>query len=190
MRKLVVWNLMTLDGYFEGTGPWDLAFHLMVWGDELEAFSLAQAEDIGTLLFGRRTYEGMAAHWTTAEGAIADFMNGVEKVVATRSTEPLTWNNSRRLEGEIPAAVEGLKQEEGKDIYVFGSADLGTDLIRHRLVDEYRICIAPVLLGAGRRLFEETGKLQKLELLEARPLSSGCVILRYAPTEAEPQETA
>jgi dihydrofolate reductase len=68
MRRLVVWNAMTLDGYFEGRTPWDLGFHETVWGDELEAFSLEQGQEIGTLLFGRRTYEGMAAYWTKATG--------------------------------------------------------------------------------------------------------------------------
>jgi hypothetical protein len=100
MRKLIVWNVMTLDGYFEGPTAWDLDMHGTVWGDELEAFSLEQGEEIGTLLFGRRTYEGMAAHWTQETGDIADMMNGIEKAVASRTLESADWNNTRLLSGE------------------------------------------------------------------------------------------
>ncbi|MPY89089.1 MAG: dihydrofolate reductase [Luteitalea sp.] len=180
MRKLVVWNLMTLDGHFEGPAPWDLAFHNSVWGEELAAYSLEQAKEIGTLLFGRMTYEGMAAHWTTAEGAVADFMNGVEKVVASRTLDAATWTNSRLLQGEVPGAVLDLKRQPGGDIYVFGSADLTASLLRHGLVDEYRLCLAPVVLGAGHPLFKPSDGRLEMTLLETRPLKTGGVILRYA----------
>lgn len=181
MRKLVVWNMMTLDGYFEGPKPWELDFHLIVWGDELEAFSLEQAEDIGTLLFGRRTYEGMAAHWSKESGAIADFMNAVEKVVASRSLEQVEWSNSRLLQGQLPEAVSELKQAPGKDIYVFGSAELAASLLRHALVDEYRLCLVPVVLGGGNPLFKPADEWLKMRLLETRALTNGGIILRYAP---------
>lgn len=180
MRKLVVWNMMTLDGCFEGPAPWDLAFHTSVWGEELEAFSLEQANEIGTLLFGRRTYEGMAAHWTTAEGAIADFMNGVEKVVASRTLQATDWANSSLLQGEVPDAVADLKRRPGRHVYVFGSADLTASLLRHGLVDEYRLCLVPVVLGAGHPLFKPSDRKLDMTLLETRPLRTGGVILRYA----------
>ena len=180
MRRLVVWNAMTLDGYFEGRKPWDLGFHETVWGEELEAFSLAQGKEIGTLLFGRRTYEGMAAHWTTATGAVADMMNAVEKAVATRTLDAATWNNTRLLKGDAVAAVRGLKAEAGKDIYVFGSADLLASLLAAGLVDEYRVCVAPVVLGGGNPLFKPQDQQIKLRLEGARPLKTGGVILTYA----------
>ncbi|MEH2533412.1 hypothetical protein V1277_000204 [Bradyrhizobium sp. AZCC 1588] len=113
MRRLVVWNVMTLDGYFEGKSPWDLGFLETIWGDELEAFSLEQGREIGTLLFGRRTYEGMASHWATATGVVADMMNSVEKAVATRTLDKATWNTTRLLKGDAVEAVRGLKAEDG-----------------------------------------------------------------------------
>lgn len=180
MRKLIAWDLMTLDGYFEGPAPWSLDFHTAVWGEELEAFSLEQCGAAGTLLFGRATYEGMAAHWTTAQGPIADFMNGVEKVVASRSLAAVEWNNARLLQGELPAAVAALKQQPGRDILVFGSAGLTADLLRHGLIDEFRICLAPVVLGAGQPLFKPSDRRIDMTLLEARPLKTGGIILRYA----------
>jgi dihydrofolate reductase len=180
MRRLVVWNMMTLDGYFEGRKPWDLGFHETVWGDELEAFSLEQGQEIGTLLFGRRTYEGMASHWTTATGPVADMMNAGEKAVATRTLDKATWNNTRLLKGDAVEAVRRLKAEDGKDIYVFGSADLLASLLAAGLVDEYRLCLVPVVLGGGNPLFKPQDQQVKMRLESARPLKTGGVILTYA----------
>lgn len=179
MRRIVVWNLMSLDGCFEGGKPWSLEFHMTVWGDELEAFSLEQGQDIGTLLFGRRTYEGMAAYWTRETGPIADMMNALDKAVATRTLNAADWQNTRLLKGEATETVGSLKAETGKDIYVFGSADLVSSLLAKNLVDEYRLCLAPVVLGNGSPLFRADGMRKDFELLESRPLKTGGVILRY-----------
>ena len=180
MRRLVAWNAMTLDGYFEGRTPWDLKFHETVWGDELESFSLEQLQEIGTLLFGRRTYEGMADYWIKATGAIAEMMNAVEKAVATRTLKAADWNNTRLLRGDAVQAVKALKAEGGKDVYVFGSADLLASLLAAGLVDEYRVCIAPVVLGGGNPLFKPQDQQIKMRLQSTRPLKTGGVILTYA----------
>jgi dihydrofolate reductase len=180
MRRLVAWNLMTLDGYFEGRTAWDLAFHETVWGEELEAFSLAQLEEAGTLLFGRRTYEGMAAHWSKATGPIADKMNAVQKAVASRTLSTAEWNNTRLLMGDAAETVKVLKAESGKSIFVFGSADLLSFLLRAGLVDEYRLCVAPVVLGAGTPLFKPQDRQITMRLESARRLQTGGTILTYA----------
>jgi dihydrofolate reductase len=180
MRRLVMWNLQTLDGCFEGKAPWDLEFHEAAWGDELEQFSLEQAEEVGTLLYGRATYEGMAGHWTTATGPIADFMNDVPKVVFSRTLDAATWRNARLVRRDAAEVVAVLKRGEGKDLFVFGSAKLSDSLMRHGLFDEFRVCVAPVVLGSGVPLFKPGGSRQDLSLLEARPLATGAVILRYA----------
>ena len=178
MRRLIMWNLITLDGYFEGAKPWDLPWHERVWGDELERFSLEQLGSADALVFGRMTYEGMAAHWQTATGEIADAMNRLPKVVCSRTLESAAWNNTRVARDAV-ADIAKLKREGDGDLYVFGSADLSRSLMDAALFDEYRIGIAPVIHGVGRRLFEDGLKPQALELLDARPLSNGCVILRY-----------
>jgi dihydrofolate reductase len=180
MRRLVVWNAMTLDGYFEGRTPWDLDFHETVWGDELESYSLQQLQEVGTLLFGRQTYEGMASHWSKATGAVADMMNAVEKAVASRTLEAADWNNTRLLKGDAVATVQSLKAEDGKDVYVFGSADLLSSLLKAGLVDEYRICLAPVVLGGGTPLFKPQDRQVKMRLESARTLKTGGAILTYA----------
>ena len=180
MPRLVMWNLQTLDGCFEGNAPWDLEFHETAWGDELRQFSLEQAEEVGTLLFGRATYEGMASHWTTATGPIADFMNDVPKVVFSRTLDAATWKNARLVRRDAADEVAELKRGEGKDLFVFGSAKLCDSLMRRDLFDELRLCVAPVVLGTGVPLFKPGGPRQNLALLQARPLATGGVILRYA----------
>jgi dihydrofolate reductase len=181
MRKLIMWNLQTIDGYFEGAKPWDLDFHNAAWGDELERFSLEQAHEVGTLLYGRATYEGMASYWTTAKGATAEFMNSVPKVVFSRTLAEATWTNSRLVRGDAADEVASLKREQGKDLFVLGSAKLSDSLMRRGLFDEYRVCIAPVVLRNGVPLFKSGGQAQNLTLLESRALATGGVILRYAP---------
>lgn len=179
MRRLVAWNVMTLDGFFEGAGPWQLDMHGTVWGDELEAFSLAQGAEIGTLLFGRRTYEGMRDYWTKEEGPVATMMNGLDKAVASRSLAVADWTQSRLLKGEAAETVRALKAEAGRDVFVFGSADLLSTLMAESLVDEYRICLAPVVWGEGTPLFKPAGGRTHFTLRECRPLDSGGVILFY-----------
>ncbi len=182
-RRLITWNLQSLDGCFEGPVPWSLDFHTTVWGDELEAFSLEQAQDIGVLLFGRTTYEGMAEHWSKATGAIADFMNRVPKIVFSSTMAEATWNNTRLVRGEAADTVRQLKGEPGKDLFIFGSATLCDSLMRQGVIDEYRLCLAPVVLREGTPLFKPGGAMQRMRLLECRGLRTGGVLLRYTPQE-------
>ena len=183
MRKLIVWNLMTLDGYFEGEKPWDLGFHEYAWGPELERLSKEQLGEGDLLVFGRKTYEGMAAHWTTAteeDGTITKFMNSTAKLVASRTLDNADWNNSR-VTADPVAEIRRLKAEGGKTMFVFGSAELTDDLLRAGLVDEMRICIVPVLLGAGTPLFKQADGERRLELVGSETATNGAVILRYRP---------
>jgi dihydrofolate reductase len=181
MRKLMMWNLMTLDGYFEGPRAWDLGFHEYAWGEELNQFSLEQGREVGALLFGRATYDGMAAHWTTATGETADFMNTVPKYVFSRTLESADWNNTTLVKGDIAETVERLKEQPGKDLLVLGSADLSAALIRLGLFDEYRIGLVPVTLGEGNSLFKRDSQPLNLELLQSRSLGDRCLLLRYRP---------
>ncbi len=185
MRKLIVWNLMTLDGCFEGLKPWDLAFHGLAWGPELERYSLRQAEEGDLLVFGRRTYEGMAAYWTSGaeDGPIKAFMNGVAKLVVSRTLTEATWNNSRVVSDPV-AELTRLKAEDGKAMLVFGSAELMDGLLKAGLVDELRVCVVPVLLGSGKPLFRLGGGETRLKLLDVLSTAGGSVILRYEPARA------
>jgi dihydrofolate reductase len=185
MRRVVVWNLMSLDGRFEGERPWDLGFHEGVWGPELEAFSLEQGKEVGTLLFGRATFDGMAEYWRGETGPVADFMNSVENVVVSHSPARPAWTNSRVLSGDLLAEVQTLRAQAGKDIFVFGSADVVGQLLRAGLVDELRIGLAPVVLGRGKPLFEAGLPTSWFDLVETRPLKTGAVLLFFRP-KAQP----
>jgi len=180
MRKLIMFNLITLDGYFEGEKNWDLAFHELVWGKELEQLSIEQLQSADMLVFGGTTYEGMAKHWTTAKGAIADLMNRIQKVACSRTLKSADWNNTTIVSDAV-AELPKLKQQGNGNMFVFGSGKLSEALMKANLFDEYRLVIAPVFLGKGRHLFNEGLNYQTLSLLETRPLSTGGVILRCAP---------
>jgi dihydrofolate reductase len=180
MPNVIAWEMSSLDGYFEGTEPWSLDWHETVWGEELEKFSLEQLDAAGALLFGRKTYEGMASYWSAETGAIADLMNALPKVAFSRTLTSADWNNTRLVYGDAEAEVAALKAQPGKDLFIFGSAELAGSLTRAGLIDEYRVCIAPILLGRGNPLWKESAPV-KLDLLEARPLATGGVLLRYRP---------
>lgn len=179
--KLIFWNVMTLDGFFEAKNKWEIDFHNSVWGEELEQFSAEQLQSCSALVFGRVTYEGMASYWKAETGEIADFMNSLPKIVCSNTLTHADWANTTILSGDIGREIAAVKQRSDKDLFVFGSADLSATLMQLGLIDEYRICLAPVVLGAGTPLFKTQPERMTMKLLEARPLKTGGVILRYQP---------
>lgn len=188
MRKLIMWNIITLDGYFEGEKKWDLSFHNSIWGPELEKLSREQLHSADYLIFGRVTYEGMAAYWKKAESEnaeIAKLMNSIPKLVFSKTLKEVDmiaigWNNTTLINGNESAEIQRLKAEGGKDMYVFGSSDLCTTFINDDLFDEYRIGIAPVILGKGTPLFKEGISSRNLSHVSTQHLSTGGVVLKLA----------
>lgn len=188
MRKLIMWNIITLDGYFEGEKKWDLSFHNSVWGPELEKLSLGQLHSADYLVMGRVTYEGMAAYWKKAEGEnneIARLMNSLPKLVFSRTwteDDPAwsadRWNNSTLINKNASAEISRFKGEGDGNMFVFGSAALSTTFINDDLFDEYRIGIAPVVLGSGRPLFKPGITSRYLETVSTEPLSPGGVVVK------------
>jgi len=176
-----MWNMVTLDGFFEGPKSWEIDWHEYVWGEELEQIATEQLKSTDMLLFGRVTYQGMAAYWSSAKGEIADFINNIPKIVFSRTLEKAEWNDTRLVKENAVEEVTKLKQQSGKDLFIFGSANLSSTLMQHGLIDEYRLSINPMILGGGNPLFKASPHRMKMKLLEARPLKSGCVILRYQP---------
>ena len=176
-----MWNLVTLDGFFEGPDKWSLDWHDIAWGDELKELSLAQLRSASMLMFGRVTYEGMANHWPTAKGEVAHLMNSLPKVVFSTTLDRADWNNTRLLKGNPVEEVPKLKADATQDIFLFGSATLASSLMPEGLIDEYRLCCTPLVLGKGSPLFKPSADSTRMRLLDARPLKSGAVILRYEP---------
>jgi len=180
VRKLIMWNMVTLEGYFEGPRSWDIQWHEVGWGEELERLSIEQLRSADLLLFGRVTYEGMARYWSTATGEVADLMNAIPKVVFSSTLDRAEWSNARLVRRRAEDEVPELKRQPGKNILVFGSGNLCASLQRAALFDEIRLGVNPILIGNGRPLFPPGGAGLRLRLLEARPMATGCVVLRYA----------
>lgn len=181
MRKIIIWNVVTLDGCFEGEKPWDLSFHTLVWGPEVEALSLEQLKEADLLVFGKNTYKGMAEYWPTAEveGEVTGLMNNITKVVCSSSLEKAEWNNTTIIRDTIPE-LKRLKEQGDKPMYIFGSGELNQSLMNAGIIDEIRLCVAPIVLGKGRRFFTDKNTTRNLKLLESRSLQNGGIILRYA----------
>ncbi|WP_210416611.1 dihydrofolate reductase family protein [Tomitella fengzijianii] len=185
MAKLIVWNIISLDGFFEGPQKWDLRLHEHIWGDDLRRLSLSFGDDLCLLVFGRVTYEGMAAHWTSTseEPAIAAYMNAAPKLVASRTLAEATWNNTE-VTADPVGEIAGRKEALDRPIYVFGSAMLTETLLRAGLVDELLIGVAPVLLGEGTPLFKNGSAPRPLTLVQSRATDTGGELLRYSVQRA------
>lgn len=185
--RLVVSEFVTLDGVIEDPGGaegferggWAFRFERGPEGDKFKLDELMAAD---ALLLGRRTYEGFAAAWPgrTDEAGFAEKMNGMPKYVVSKTLESADWSNSTLLRGELVQEVSQLKQLPGGDLLVAGSARLVQALAREDLVDEYRLMVHPVLLGAGKRLFEGEGPTRPLRLVSSVPAGE-TVILTFEP---------
>jgi len=185
MAKLILWNAISLDGFFEGEKSWDVDWFHPFFGEELQAFSLEQLRSAGMLLFGRVTFEGMAAYWKTAQGEVAEFMNKLPKTVFSSTLDRADWANTSLVRGDAVAAVRELKRQNSREIFVFGSRMLCAALLEAGLFDEVRLALIPLVLGRGAALFGRGLSRVGMRLLEARPLSNGCVILRYEPLKSK-----
>jgi dihydrofolate reductase len=184
MGRIVVSQFVTLDGVMEdpggaekfARGGWAFAYDR---GDDGDRFKLDELMTSDALLLGRTTFEGFAEAWPSRTGDFADKFNGMRKYVVSATLEEPGWNNSVVISGDLASEIARLRSEPGGDILVNGSAQLSHFLLEHDLVDELRLMVYPIVLGAGKRLFAE-GAGSKLRLVEARP-SADVVMLTYAP---------
>jgi dihydrofolate reductase len=191
MGKLVVTEFITLDGVIEDPGGsenfdrggWAFKFGR---GHEGDKFKLEETLEAEAQLLGRVTYEGFAAAWPerTDEVGFAEKMNAMPKYVVSSTLQDLAWNNSTRIDGDVADEVAKLKQVAG-DILVHGSATLVQALVENDLVDQLHLMVFPTVLGAGKRLFDDTSSAKAFQLVESRPVGDdGVVILRYEPAES------
>lgn len=156
-------------------GGWQLPF----FGDDTVSEEL---DKMGALLIGRKMYDIFASYWPTTGKSVEKFgplMNNITKYVASKTLQKTEWQNSILLRGDVAEAVAGLKEEAGKDIYVFGSGDLSQTLMRSNLIDEYLLMIHPLALGDGKKLFQQDGPKQDLELLKSKTTKEGILVLTY-----------
>jgi dihydrofolate reductase len=183
MRKLFSFNMITLDGFFEGPNQ-DISWHNV--DEEFNDFAIEQSRTGDTLVFGRVTYQLMASYWPTPDAIkndpiVADYMNRVSKIVVSRTLEKAEWNNTRLIKDHVAEEITKLKQQPGRDIAVFGSANLLSTLMQLDLVDEHRIMVNPVILGNGNPLFIKAKDKQNLKLIKTRMFGNGNVLLCYQP---------
>ena len=191
MRELIVNTFQTLDGVMQAPGGpeedpsggfehggWSFGY----WDEQMEETMGEAMSKPFDLVLGRRTYDIFAAFWPTAEGPGAEPLNNATKHVAsTTLTGKLDWENSYLIEGDVPDGIRALKQQDGPELQVHGSANLIQTLLEHGLVDEFRVWTFPVVLGKGKRLFDEGTLPDGLELTSSQVSSTGVVIAAYRP---------
>jgi dihydrofolate reductase len=184
MRKLVVFNTVTLDGYFvDSKGD-------MSWAhkndDEWNAFVGENASGSGMLVFGRITYELMASYWPTPMAlqnspVVAKGMNAMPKIVFSRTLDSASWSNTKLLKGDLATEVRKLKQEPGPDMVILGSGTIVSQLAQQNLIDEYQIALSPSVLGQGRTMFEGVKQKLNFKLTNSRAFRNGNIFLCYQP---------
>jgi dihydrofolate reductase len=179
-RKINAWLYVTLDSVIEAPENWVIA------DDDMFAAMEADYAKSDALLLGRRTYETFAASWPERGSEVpnADWMNNTPKYVASTTLESPEWNNSTVIEGDVAEAVARLKQEVGKDIMVNGSGALVRTLMRNHLLDELRLFVHPVVVGSGRRLFDDQSDPVEFALVDSHAYDNGVISLTYKPTGA------
>ncbi|HEY9351083.1 MAG TPA: dihydrofolate reductase family protein [Acidothermales bacterium] len=192
MRKLVVIEFLSLDGVMQAPGAPDEdteggfrhgGWQVPYFDDVLGADAAEGMASTDAYLFGRRTYQIMAAHWPTApdDDPFAGHLNSTRKYVASRTLRSVDWQNSTLLEGDVAKEVAKLKQQPGGNIAVLGSGTLVQTLIENDLVDEFTLTVSPIVIGSGKRLFRDSADVKKLKLVDSKTTTTGSVILTYEP---------
>jgi class 3 adenylate cyclase/dihydrofolate reductase len=193
MRRLIASEFVTLDGVMEAPGheqhpDGKNAWALRHTGEDQQRYKIEEVFEAGAILLGRVTYEIFAAFWPTApnDDGFADRMNSIPKYVVSGSLRAAGWRNSIIIAGNPAEKIAELKRQPGGDILLFGSADLLNSLIRHDVIDEYRLMVFPVVLGSGKRLFRDATDITHLQLADSRTFESGVTVLTYRPADRVP----
>jgi dihydrofolate reductase len=188
MRKLIVFNHVTLDGYFvDANNSMNWAKQRSADNDpEYNAFVAENASGGGTLLFGRVTYELMIKYWPTPmakqnDAAVAEGMNSMPKIVFSKTLAHASWNNTSVVKGDIVAAVKKIKQEPGSGMAILGSGTIVSQFAQAGLIDEYQVVVNPIIIGKGRTMFDGVKGSLNLKLAKTRTFKSGKVYLCYEP---------
>lgn len=185
MRKLFAFNLVSLDGFFEGPNR-ELDWHNV--DGEFNEFAIEQTSAADMLLFGRLTYQMMASFWPmpgalAADPVMAGIMNRMPKLVFSTTLERADWENTRLVKRNVAEEILNLKRQPGKDLALFGSANLLATLMQLDLVDEHRLLVNPVILGSGNPLFKPANAKRNLKLIRSRTFGNGNVLLCYQPVK-------
>jgi class 3 adenylate cyclase/dihydrofolate reductase len=196
MRRVIASEFVTLDGVMEAPGHEEHrdgknAWALQLASEDMQKHNIEQLFAVDALLLGRVTYQIFAAFWPSAPGdaGFPDRMNSLPKYVVSTTLKAAEWNNSTLISGNIAEEIAKLKQQPGGDILIYGSAELVDTLMKHDLIDEYRLSVHPVVLGSGKHLFRDGSDTTHLRLVDTRSFSSGVVLLSYQPARESPSST-
>jgi dihydrofolate reductase len=186
MRRLIVFNNVTVDGYFAAKNGEMQWAHRNAQDEEYSAFVAGNANGEGQLLFGRITYQMMASFWPTPMAmeqlpAVARGMNRMSKIVFSRTLNEATWNNTKLVKGGLVDEVRKMKNEAGPDMAILGSGSIVSQLATAGLIDEFQVMVNPVILGGGRTMFDDVGRKLNLKLANTRAFRNGNVLLNYVP---------
>jgi dihydrofolate reductase len=177
-RKIVVSMMVSLDGYVEAPDPTEYWHN---WNEEMDSYMMSYFETVDTFIYGRKSYEEMLEYWPAQSGEFADVMNLTPKLVFSRSLQSLEWN-SILLDEIDPDNFRQVLQEEGKDLVIFAGPDLIRSFRTHDLIDEYRLIINPLILGGGKKLFQDVESTENLKLISSRQFDCGNILLIYTTT--------
>jgi dihydrofolate reductase len=182
MSKVVAVELVSLDGVMESPEEWAFSYS----NDEMEEANASGMAASDALLMGRVTYEQMAAYWPNHPGGtpMVDYINSVPKFAVSTTLEEVGWNNSTLIQDNVAEEITELKRQPGKDITILGSGTLVRSLLRDNLLDELRLMVHPIVLGSGKRLFEEGGDQKRLELVDSKTFSTGVLYLTCQPQQS------
>lgn len=189
MRKLIVFNQVSLDGFFtDANGDMSWA-HRQNSDPEWKAFGEANASGGGELIFGRVTYEMMNSYWPTPaaqqnEPVTAKGMNSLPKVVFSKTLKEASWNNTKLVKGDLPAEIRKMKNESGPQMVIMGSGTIVSQLTQQGLIDEYQLVVVPIVLGKGRTMFEGVKNKLTVKPTKTRTFGNGNVFMCYEPTTA------
>jgi dihydrofolate reductase len=180
VRKVVAVELVSLDGVIEAPEEWAFSYS----NEEMEAANAKGMAASDAMLLGRITYEGLAAFWPHQPGGtpMVDYINSVRKLVVSKTLEEAGWNNSTLIREDALENIAELKRQQGKDITIIGSAALVRSLLEAGLLDELRLMVHPLVLGGGKRLFEDGEEQEILELVSSEAFGTGVVSLVYRPS--------
>jgi dihydrofolate reductase len=184
MRKVVASELVSLDGVMEKPEEWAFSYS----NDEMEEANAAGMAASDALLLGRVTYQEFASYWpyqNSADQPYTDYLNNTPKlVVSTTLQEPLEWQNSTLIKGDVAEEIAKLKRQPGKDITIVGSGALVRLLLADDLLDQLTLMVHPVIVGTAKRLFEEGGDQKALELVDSKTFDTGVLYLTYQPAQS------
>ena len=193
MRKLIVSMNLTIDGYLSGPDC-ELDWHFECWTKQMGDTLCSELAKADTILLGRVTYTAMSEYWTLKAAdpscrgedfAFANMMNSYSKIVFSKTIHSTTWNNTKLMHGNLLYELKKMKQEQGKNIIVYGSSLLVDSLVKYELVDEYQLWLHPVVLGKGKRLFKKFNQPLNLHIVKTEQFNSGVLLVHYEIQKSE-----